>query len=492
VKTPSNAAISALARRSGTGGAALMGLLLATVGAFTLATDAGAATGLEASFEAEEQLLRAERDALRDELSRVKREAEREAAALEREVEALEQQRAQWTARAALAQSQLAAADPGERTAGVGTGERLDKLVARLAETLRAYRIEWQPALTTEESVQSALLALDGGLGQLHRVYAAPGHFFDAQGTRHDGTVLRYGAVAAIGAANTAGGALTALDTQGNLRLAVPASDGARALSGDGAGMAVVVPFDPAAPPVAVPAEEAIKPKPRATLREQFEAAGPLRWPLAGLAGVSLLLIVWRALALLMAKPASERSYARILAAATAGDWAGAERAAAQESRSAHRLVCAASQHCALSRPVLEEALAGCVMAEEAALSRGLPLLKVSANAGPLLGLLGTVTGMIATFEVLTIQGAADPSKLSGGIAEALITTEMGLFIAIPALLAHSALSSWVEHKVAAYESRAAELVVAVERSELTPTSGETFVTELHAVPRRAGEEKGR
>ena len=69
---------------------------------------------------------------------------------------------------------------------------------------------------------------------------------------------------------------------------------------------------------------------------------------------------------------------------------------------------------------------------------RGLSLLAVSASVAPLLGLLGTVTGMIRTFQQITLHGTGDPRLLAGGISEALVTTEAGLLVAIPAMLFHA------------------------------------------------------
>ena len=71
-------------------------------------------------------------------------------------------------------------------------------------------------------------------------------------------------------------------------------------------------------------------------------------------------------------------------------------------------------------------------------LNRGLPTLAILAAVSPLLGLLGTVTGMIETFQVITLFGAGDPRLMSGGISQALITTQLGLSVAIPLLLIHS------------------------------------------------------
>ena len=71
-------------------------------------------------------------------------------------------------------------------------------------------------------------------------------------------------------------------------------------------------------------------------------------------------------------------------------------------------------------------------------LNRWLPIIALTAAVSPLLGLLGTVTGMIKTFQLISIFGAGDAKLLSSGISEALITTEFGLVVAIPALVLHA------------------------------------------------------
>ena len=71
-------------------------------------------------------------------------------------------------------------------------------------------------------------------------------------------------------------------------------------------------------------------------------------------------------------------------------------------------------------------------------LNRWLPVIALTAAVSPLLGLLGTVTGMIKTFELISLFGTGDARLLSGGISEALITTKFGLVVAIPALVLHA------------------------------------------------------
>jgi biopolymer transport protein ExbB len=82
------------------------------------------------------------------------------------------------------------------------------------------------------------------------------------------------------------------------------------------------------------------------------------------------------------------------------------------------------------------------ILKEMPKIQRGLGALALLAAVSPLLGLLGTVTGIIETFQSITLYGTGDPRVMSGGISQALVTTVMGLLVAIPLLLSHSFLSS--------------------------------------------------
>lgn len=91
-------------------------------------------------------------------------------------------------------------------------------------------------------------------------------------------------------------------------------------------------------------------------------------------------------------------------------------------------------------------------------LERWLGAIAVTASVAPLLGLLGTVSGMITTFKAMSLFGAGDASAVSGGIGEALINTELGLVVAIPALLAHALMSRRAKSYLAQLESDAVHL----------------------------------
>lgn len=91
----------------------------------------------------------------------------------------------------------------------------------------------------------------------------------------------------------------------------------------------------------------------------------------------------------------------------------------------------------------LELKLGEAILQETPSLERFLTLIKIISTIAPLMGLLGTVTGMIAVFQQITVYGAGDPTIMAGGISMALMTTVLGIVAAIPAILMHS----WVKSK---------------------------------------------
>lgn len=107
----------------------------------------------------------------------------------------------------------------------------------------------------------------------------------------------------------------------------------------------------------------------------------------------------------------------------------------------------------------LELRLLETIVDEQQGLEKGLSMLKLFAALAPMLGLLGTVTGMIETFQVITEFGNGDPKVMAGGISMALVTTVLGLVAAMPLLLAHNLLSSQAENIRLILEKQSISLV---------------------------------
>lgn len=99
------------------------------------------------------------------------------------------------------------------------------------------------------------------------------------------------------------------------------------------------------------------------------------------------------------------------------------------------------------------------ILREIPRIERGLITLAMLAAIAPMLGLLGTVSGMIETFQSITLFGTGDPKLMSGGISQALVTTELGLAVAIPLVLIHSAISSKSNRIVQILDEESAAIV---------------------------------
>ncbi len=107
----------------------------------------------------------------------------------------------------------------------------------------------------------------------------------------------------------------------------------------------------------------------------------------------------------------------------------------------------------------LELKMSEAVMRETPRLESGLTLLKIIAAVAPLMGLLGTVTGMIITFQAITIFGAGDPKAMAGGISSALITTVLGLLVAIPTVLLHTVVNGRAQRIIHVLNEQATGIV---------------------------------
>ena len=123
------------------------------------------------------------------------------------------------------------------------------------------------------------------------------------------------------------------------------------------------------------------------------------------------------------------------------------------------RVLKIAADNPGLDAESLELKLHEAVLKERPSIESGLNLLKIIAMVAPLLGLLGTVTGMIITFQMITLFGAGDPKAMAGGISQALITTVLGLVVAIPTVLLHTLVNGKAQGILHILEEQSAGIV---------------------------------
>lgn len=184
------------------------------------------------------------------------------------------------------------------------------------------------------------------------------------------------------------------------------------------------------------------------SIGEHLAKGGSVGVVILGLGAICLLLGIFKTYEVTRFKMPKPEQVQAVLSKIETHDLAGAHTEAANIDGAGGDLLKTGVEHADDKRGTLEEILYEKILSIRPKLERFLPFIALTAAAAPLLGLLGTVTGMIKTFNLITIFGTGDAKSLSSGISEALVTTELGLVVAIPALILHGLISRMARQKL--------------------------------------------
>lgn len=180
------------------------------------------------------------------------------------------------------------------------------------------------------------------------------------------------------------------------------------------------------------------------TLKERWAQGREVGRIITGVGVLALLVALWRFIALYLT---SMKIRGQL------------KRDEANTNNPLGRVLKAAEDNQGADTESLELKLDEAILKETPKINSGLSLLKIIAMVAPLLGLLGTVTGMIIVFQAITIYGAGDPKAMAGGISSALVTTVLGLVVAIPTLLLHTLLSGKAKKLLHILEEQSAGII---------------------------------
>ncbi len=215
--------------------------------------------------------------------------------------------------------------------------------------------------------------------------------------------------------------------------------------------------------------EKAVEHKKEKTVLSVIESGGIIGWIIVFIGLVSLGLLLLRSLVLLRADLGSSRLLSRLRSLLAAGRNGEALEVCRRAGTPLGRVLQVTIINIDRQREQLEDLVSEAVLHESPRLERFGATTMVIAAIAPLLGLLGTVTGIITTFDVITEFGTGDPRLLSAGISEALVTTELGLIVAIPTLLIGTLLGGKAGRMIAELEKSALTAV----NSAVSPRGGE-------------------
>lgn len=336
--------------------------------------------------------------------------------------------------------------------AAIAEAEAQDLIQSTVHQAGEALGVEITEDASNAAKLQAVFDAALAGLASDASVRTDEGVFFTADGTQVSGQRVFIGQVAAYGVSEQGAGSLLPIG-DGHLQLRAAGSgstDAAALLAGQLPAHLDVFLFESLDKPIAERAEQ--------TLSDVMEGGGVVGWVIVMLGAIALLLSGVRMVILTLSSrgmPVVEQVAQRL----AARDMSGAQQLVAPKNSPVARVVSAIVQAPNPDRETLQDIASEALLQELPAIERFGALIIMVAAVAPLLGLLGTVTGMIATFEIITEFGTGDPKMLSGGISEALITTQLGLVVAIPAVLLGNILKGRAEAVVATIERAALHVV---------------------------------
>ena len=180
------------------------------------------------------------------------------------------------------------------------------------------------------------------------------------------------------------------------------------------------------------------------TIEERLEAGGTMGYLILAVGGIGLLFVLERVVYLTMV---SGKVKAQI------------KSDVVNENNPLGRVLAVHQANPDTDVETLELKLDEAILKEMPALERFITLIKLIAAIAPLMGLLGTVTGMILTFQSMTLFGAGDPTVMAGGISQALMTTVLGIVVALPMLFLHSIVNSMSQRVVHTIEEQSAGII---------------------------------
>ncbi|MEM9446465.1 MAG: MotA/TolQ/ExbB proton channel family protein [Verrucomicrobiota bacterium] len=200
------------------------------------------------------------------------------------------------------------------------------------------------------------------------------------------------------------------------------------------------------------------------TLIDELRKGGITMWPIIILAIAAILVTLAKFIHLSLVPQVSRKKTRQLLTYINGGNFDQAKSYVAGFKGPMGEMLRAAVDHIREPKDLIEEVMFEVVMETKLKLQSFIAFVALSAAAAPLLGLLGTVTGMINTFKMITIYGTGDAKMLSGGISEALLTTKWGLIVAIPSVIAASYLNRKAKGIVDNMEKAAISFVNTISR----------------------------
>ncbi|MCD6654015.1 MAG: MotA/TolQ/ExbB proton channel family protein [Sulfurovum sp.] len=339
-------------------------------------------------------------------------------------------------------------------------GDLTGNVTDQMRLTLHSYGIKISDNNQTNnlEKIKQAFNVAAKLYGDLSTLSVAKGDFYLPDGKKVEGDIVKVGNIAAYGISKEAAGALAPAGSEAyKLWNATGSSDDAKALFAkemtDTIDIFVYENMDKEV--------DYVKEK---SISDTLEDGGIIGYIIFILGFLGFILITLRVLNLLKASSNVNKITEIVVDKVKSGEKHEALEAIKNYNGSTARVIKSLLRNIDRERDHIEDVIMENILNESTQIDRFGSFVLVIAAVSPLMGLLGTVTGMIETFDVITEFGTGDPKLLSGGISAALVTTMQGLIVAIPLLLLGNLLSGWAQNIKDSMEQNALYIVNLYEK----------------------------
>ncbi|WP_415407069.1 MotA/TolQ/ExbB proton channel family protein [Sulfurovum sp. CS9] len=342
-------------------------------------------------------------------------------------------------------------------------GDITSVVTMQATSALKEYGLEMDESNKTS-NLEKLSVAFDKSAklyAELSSIRSEKGKFYLPNGKPVVADIVKVGNIAAFGIAKEATGALAPAG-EGKYKLwnSADSSDDAKALfSGEKLTSLDIFVYENL--------DKEVEFKKEKTVEDTVRAGGVIGYIILALGLLGLLLIALRVVLLSKSGSNVEKLTKTVVEKLNTTGIADAQEAIKGYKGSTARVLKATLRNITRDREHIEDIVMENILNESSAIDKFGSFVLVIAAVAPLLGLLGTVTGMISTFDIITEHGTGDPKLLSGGISEALVTTMLGLIVAIPLLLLGNLLSGWAQNIKDSMEQSALHIINVFEKNNV-------------------------
>jgi biopolymer transport protein ExbB len=448
--------------------------LLLTLFSVSLFAETDANDELLKAYKREFAFLKEQKESLKRQLKKTKNSNNSSLRSAKRDIDKLQRTILGFNSMIETEREKLSKAQMNQQSAS-DDNSMVESVMMQMKSSLKEQGIELEDNKNYSKVLKSGFEVTVPLVEKLQSITKEQGSFYLQDGSEIKGEIIKVGNIASFGISEKNSGALAPAGDN-NLKLwksEIPSDATAKALAnGEHPDKLNIFIYESL--------EKEVADRKEKTAMEVIDSGGIIGWAIIWLGVFAMFLALIRALLLMVSNSNTKNLISAVMPSIEKHDLESAKEALEGFNGSTVRVIKATLRNIHRDRDFVEDIIAENILNESSKIDRFGSVILVIAAVAPLLGLLGTVTGMIATFDIITEFGTGDPKLLAGGISVALVTTELGLIVAIPALLIGNLLSGWANSIKDSMEQQALHIVNQYHKSVDNLNNNTTAQTDIN------------